>query len=390
MPRNGRMLAGCLSQPDPGAAKRNKKGNAPGNGAFQFCWVNKRSTPARPPKEDFFMKMLLSTTALVLVLGLPSLALAQVATPSAGQTRTQQTETMPGFLATRGQSDLLASDLIGHEVHARRTASNTARTSDKANTKADETRSNAAGASDKANTKAEETRSNPARSSDKTNLTAEETRGMQTMSRTDLDSMDNIGKINDIVLSRDGKVLALVIGVGGFLGMGERDVAVTMDQVTFASASNDRSQMYIVVNTGADVLKRSPAYDRTSMTTDGTVGKAGTRDGRLALAAPQITRDGYDRVKAKEVSTGVLTGKSVFDAKDNDVGTVTDMIVDDTGAITDVIIDFGGFLGLVQNRVSIGFDELTILSTKGYSDVRVYVDATKQQIQDRPRYQAKK
>ena len=56
--------------------------------------------------------------------------------------------------------------------------------------------------------------------------------------------------------------------------------------------------------------------------------------------------------------------------------------------ITEVIIDFGGFLGMGTSQVSLGFDELTILADEGRSDVRVYVDATKEQIQAQPEYRA--
>lgn len=44
---------------------------------------------------------------------------------------------------------------------------------------------------------------------------------------------EKIGDINEILLDKDGKVKAVVIGVGGFLGMGEHDVAVTMDKLKF-------------------------------------------------------------------------------------------------------------------------------------------------------------
>jgi len=66
------------------------------------------------------------------------------------------------------------------------------------------------------------------------------------------------------------------------------------------------------------------------------------------------------------------------------------MVIDDAGAIGDVIIDFGGFLGMGKSQAALGFDELTILSTEGNDDVRIYVDATKDQIQNLPKYQAAK
>ena len=44
---------------------------------------------------------------------------------------------------------------------------------------------------------------------------------------------EKIGDINEILLDSTGKVKAVVIGVGGFLGMGEHDVAVSMDKLKF-------------------------------------------------------------------------------------------------------------------------------------------------------------
>lgn len=40
---------------------------------------------------------------------------------------------------------------------------------------------------------------------------------------------ENIGEIDDIVLQRDGRVAAVVVGVGGFLGIGEKNVAIPFD-----------------------------------------------------------------------------------------------------------------------------------------------------------------
>ena len=43
----------------------------------------------------------------------------------------------------------------------------------------------------------------------------------------------DVGKITDVLLSKDGKAEYVIIGVGGFLGIGEKDVAVPFDQVRF-------------------------------------------------------------------------------------------------------------------------------------------------------------
>ena len=44
---------------------------------------------------------------------------------------------------------------------------------------------------------------------------------------------EKLGDVNELILDKDGKVAAVVIGVGGFLGMGEHDIAVTMDKLKF-------------------------------------------------------------------------------------------------------------------------------------------------------------
>lgn len=58
---------------------------------------------------------------------------------------------------------------------------------------------------------------------------------------------DKIGDINEILMDSSGKVVGYVIGVGGFLGMGEHDVLMTPDKIKFMeeprqarSAATDR------------------------------------------------------------------------------------------------------------------------------------------------------
>lgn len=69
---------------------------------------------------------------------------------------------------------------------------------------------------------------------------------------------ETIGDINDVLISSDGKIAAVVVGVGGFLGMGEKDVALPFDQLMFANdADGDLS-----VSTGMtkESLQSAPEY----------------------------------------------------------------------------------------------------------------------------------
>src|SRR5215218_3581228 len=50
---------------------------------------------------------------------------------------------------------------------------------------------------------------------------------------------EKVGDINEVLIDRNGKAEAIVIGVGGFLGIGEKDVAVPFDQVRWSDNPND-------------------------------------------------------------------------------------------------------------------------------------------------------
>ena len=69
---------------------------------------------------------------------------------------------------------------------------------------------------------------------------------------------ETIGDINDVLISGDGKVAAVIVGVGGFLGMGEKDVALPYDQLVFAKDVGDD----LVVTTSAtkESLETAPEY----------------------------------------------------------------------------------------------------------------------------------
>ena len=78
------------------------------------------------------------------------------------------------------------------------------------------------------------------------------------------DNNEKLGDVNEIILDKSGKVTAVVIGVGGFLGMGEHDVAVSMDKLKFVEEP---------VRTSATTTTTTTTKDTTA-TKDTTTGTA--------------------------------------------------------------------------------------------------------------------
>jgi hypothetical protein len=74
---------------------------------------------------------------------------------------------------------------------------------------------------------------------------------------------ENIGDIKDVVIGRDGKVYGVIIGVGGFLGLGEKDVLVPLDRIEVVR--DDNNNLRYVITVSRQELEGAPAFDRKTM-----------------------------------------------------------------------------------------------------------------------------
>ena len=72
------------------------------------------------------------------------------------------------------------------------------------------------------------------------------------------DVRDNkIGEINDLLVDNGGKVNAVIVGVGGFLGVGEKNVAVAFPSLKLAEKDGKR---YLVLDATKEALESAPGY----------------------------------------------------------------------------------------------------------------------------------
>jgi sporulation protein YlmC with PRC-barrel domain len=76
-----------------------------------------------------------------------------------------------------------------------------------------------------------------------------------------------IGEITDVLVGRDGKVEAFIVSVGGFLGMGEKDIAVPFSAIR---ATEKNGKWYLTMNATKDALKEAHGYkyDKAKATWD--------------------------------------------------------------------------------------------------------------------------
>ena len=132
---------------------------------------------------------------------------------------------------------------------------------------------------------------------------------------------ESIGDINDVILGRDGQIMAAVVGVGGFLGIGEKDVAVPFKTLEFLSAEQaqaaDNSNRNVsttgstATGTAAPGTTATGAAPSTSMATTNTAAKDQNKPERVMLrmtkaelqAAPAFDEDG-DNASTTTGTTG--------------------------------------------------------------------------------------
>jgi sporulation protein YlmC with PRC-barrel domain len=70
----------------------------------------------------------------------------------------------------------------------------------------------------------------------------------------------SIGDVKDVLIDKDGKVAAIVIGVGGFLGLGEKNVAVDYNLL---KQNGGISPNRIVLNMSEQDLRSAPSFNRS-------------------------------------------------------------------------------------------------------------------------------
>jgi len=227
------------------------------------------------------------------------------------------------------------------------------------------------------------------------------------------DDAETIGDINDIVIDGQGNIAAAVIGVGGFLGVGEKNVAINFDALEWVQEEGDDEFRY-VLNTTADALNAAPDFvydDDTAAeqaedvqeeqgqadpnaTTDATEQPAGnaavapvpaTDAAGGAAAAGAIDRSTLQDLDETTLTAEELEDTPVYGQNDEQIGEIGDFVLNPEGGIDAVIVDVGGFLGIGQKEVAVGFENLNF-SVDADNNRYLFLNSTREQLEAQPAF----
>jgi sporulation protein YlmC with PRC-barrel domain len=250
------------------------------------------------------------------------------------------------------------------------------------------------------------------------------------------DDAERLGEINDIVVNQEGQVAAVIVGVGGFLGVGEKNVAVNYSDLQWVTAADNTER--IVLETTREALNAAPAVELVedqpmetaaapadqpaddTMATDEAQQQAATEqpaegtapaDETQQQAATEQPAEGA-ATEEEQLETGAITqqpaaepverlnrenlvdfdetaltaeeliGTNVYGPDDQHIGVIGDFVLGQDGnAIDAVIVDFGGFLGIGTKEVAVAFENLDFFADENGDNRYLVLNVSREQME---------
>jgi sporulation protein YlmC with PRC-barrel domain len=246
---------------------------------------------------------------------------------------------------------------------------------------------------------------------------------------------ERLGEINDIVLNQEGQVAAVILGVGGFLGVGEKNVAVAYTDLQWVNAEDNTERL--VLETTKEALNAAPAVElvedepmetaaapadqpaegevveddaqqqaATEQPAEGAVedetqqqaataeqpAEGAATDEALetgtvqqpaagATAVEPLNRENLVDFDATTLTAEELIGTNVYGPDDQHIGVIGDFVLAEDGkAIDAVIIDFGGFLGIGTKEVAVAFENLKFYADPDGTNRYLIINVTREQM----------
>jgi sporulation protein YlmC with PRC-barrel domain len=168
------------------------------------------------------------------------------------------------------------------------------------------------------------------------------------------------------------------VGVGGFLGIGKKDVALAWDDLTISENGEK-----VTANATKDQLSALPEH---KFPADVKPGGAYSYDEAVksnpTLGSPEqmAPAAGVVGIKASK-----LVGAKVKNAAGDNVGEIHEVVLGSDGRAEGLIIDVGGFLGINEKPVLVKWSDVTIQSDSS-GNVVVATSMDKNQLEQLPEY----
>lgn len=128
---------------------------------------------------------------------------------------------------------------------------------------------------------------------------------------------EDIGEINDVLMGRDGQVTAVLVDIGGFLGIGERQIAVNLSDVKFVSDSStdNADDFFLVLNYDPETLDKAPEFN-VEQHSDASMATDAEKTGENVADATATVKAEAEETSAEIAAAADAAGKELEQAGD--------------------------------------------------------------------------
>jgi hypothetical protein len=210
------------------------------------------------------------------------------------------------------------------------------------------------------------------------------------------DTWEDVGEIGDVLIDSLGKVNSVVVDAGGFLGVGERSVRVALADLQIINDADNDDEFFVVYTGSRAMLEEAKPYDAASadhgdvtpMERDanalGDANSAAAADPTTPMPRPD--REGLMIIKVDTLTADDLQGARVYGQADGWIGEIGELILTEDGKMSKVVVDVGGWLGMGEHPVALGFDQVELRREGNDGDVFAYVDYTQDELEAMPEW----
>jgi sporulation protein YlmC with PRC-barrel domain len=204
----------------------------------------------------------------------------------------------------------------------------------------------------------------------------------------------DLGEVDDLITSRNGKIKKVILSVGGFLGVGNRLVAVSFKSLRMGKKSE------IVYDVTRQQLEHHPIFSYRKERLYEYYYAPPPPYGQLGI--PQRRYKGYYpygrplgpyppvgkysreygpwewEYYPERLRISAILYRQVLNNKGEEIGGVDDLLISRTGKVEWIILSVGGFLGLDEKLAAVPFKPLKI------TDLGIVYNVTKQELENLP------
>ena len=210
-----------------------------------------------------------------------------------------------------------------------------------------------------------------------------------------------VGEVDDLIMSRSGKIKKVILSVGGFLEIGDRLVAIPFKQLHMGEGGE------LTYNVTREQIEKHPVFSyKQEGLHDYYYAPFPPPYGHYGIPVPKgypgyfpygqpygpFPRSRHKGEHRREypswsweyfperIRVSALLDRSALNEDGYEVGELSDLIINQDGKVKEIVLSVGGFLEIEQKLVAIPFKPIKI------TDLGSVCDITQEQLKDLPAY----